>query len=160
MMRLHLVFHKVDCCFFVKYKLQFVPLALVLYIRKYIALLLLCTFTWVKLQPVMPYIKLLPQIASNLLYNLKAFKDNKAGVNVLGDNVADNCANDAKDDDTKDADKDATKMAKEKEEFKSILHQQQHALLLLLFGGNKFYHNPINDNTRNHINKVFRPPLA
>jgi len=125
--------------------------------KKYMVYFLLVAFLMARVEPVFPYLKSLPKITRNLISNITALCTGSDKVNIL----ADVDLNDD-DQDSKDAEKEGEKEACKtiKEEFKMLLHDHTADLIFTAAINKTQFHIYLSGKARDHVNKVFRPPLV
>lgn len=119
---------------------------------------LLAVFLMARVEPVLPYLKVVPKITHNLLTNLKAFCTGTQKVKLLADVAID----DTNDDNNKEAEKEGEKEVGKsvKEECKMLLYNYSLALADSQGTIRTQFQLYLSGKVRNHINKVFRPPLV
>ena len=114
---------------------------------------LLTVFLTAKVEPVLPYLKVLPQLANNLIKSLFS-----GDVKVLaGVNIEDQDDQDNKTDD-KEGEKEVGKSIKE--ECKMLLHDDMVSILFCHSTDSTVFHLYQSGKIRTHVNAVFRPPLV
>src|SRR5882757_997728 len=96
--------------------------------KKHIVFCFLAIFLVAKVEPVFPYLKQLPQLVQNLIYDMSAFYNGNAHIDVFADievNSTDDTNNKSEE---KEGEKEGTKSVKE--ECKMLLHNYTTVLIL------------------------------
>ena len=126
--------------------------------KKNIVFCFLAIFLIAKVEPVFPYVKQLPQLVQNLIYDMSAFYNGNAHIDVFADIEVGDMENTDSKSEEKEGEKEATKSVKE--ECKMLLHNHAADVVLNQSATRTLFHLYLSGKERTHVNEVFRPPLV
>ena len=131
-------------------------------LKKYTVFFLLAVFLIARVEPVFPYLKVLPQLTQNLVVNFTSFCTGTQPTNVLADIDIQDDDEEDEDDSTKSDDKECEKEVGKsiKEECKMLLYDSIASAIFNQNTQRTLFHLYLSGKERIHTNEVFRPPLV